>query len=170
MGYTTDFDGSFSITPNIKPEHAAFINKFSQTRRMKRDAAVAEKMDDPVRKSVGLPVGDEGAFFIGGKGHAGQDRDKSVVDGNSPPTGQPGLWCQWIVEDGELRWDGGEKFYEYEKWLKYLVDNFFKPWGYTLNGTVEWFGEDRNDRGMLVLKDNKLSVKVAKITYETKRM
>lgn len=165
MGYTTDFFGSFDISPAIKPEHEEYINKFATTRRMIRNAAVAETLKDDVRKRAGLPVGNEGAFFVGGEGFMGQDRDKSVVDGNNPPRGQPGLWCQWVVEDGELRWDGGEKFYEYVEWLKYLVTNFFKPWGYTLNGTVEWQGEDRNDRGLIIVKDNVVTTKVAKVAF-----
>jgi hypothetical protein len=174
MGYTTDFEGSFKISPAIKPEHEKYINTFSDTRRMARDAATTEKLEDPIRAAVGLPVGPQGAFFVGGAGYAGSDKSSwfliydSVLDPNRPPEGQPGLWCQWVVEGGELCWDGGEKFYEYVRWLKYLIENFFKPWGYTLDGEVEWFGEDRSDRGLINVTDNEVRVKVAKITYVDK--
>lgn len=49
------------------------------------------------------------------------------------------LYCQWVpTEDGEgIKWDGGEKFYSYTKWLQYLIDNFLIPNGYVLNGEVE---------------------------------
>ena len=67
----------------------------------------------------------------------------------------PGLWCQWVInEDDELVWDGGEKFYNYTEWLKYLINRFFEPWGVTLNGRITWAGEDRNDRGQINVIDN----------------
>ncbi len=81
---------------------------------------------------------------------------------------QPGLWCHWVPnEDGtQLQWDEGEKFYEYEAWLDYLIDHFLAPWGYTVSGQVEYQGEERDDRGLIVVEDNKRTSKVAKVTYE----
>ena len=90
---------------------------------MKRKAEVAITMPDPIRQAAGLPIGDEAAYFVGGKGDFGQDHDNSIVDYNEPPTGQPGLWCQWIIEDNEIIWDGGEKFYNYIEWIEYLIEN-----------------------------------------------
>lgn len=166
MGYTTDFSGEFDISPAIKPEHEKYINTFSHTRRMQRDPSKVESLPDPVRAAVGLPVGSQGEFFVGATGHAGQDKDASILDYNRPPEGQPGLWCQWIVEDGVLRWDEGEKFYSYVEWLDYMIEKFFEPWGYTLNGTVEWFGEDHDDRGRIVVTNNVVRTQVAQIVWE----
>ena len=71
----------------------------------------------------------------------------------------PGLWCQWIINDnGELEWDGGEKFYEYEAWLVYLIDHFFKPLGYVLNGDITWQGDEHDDLGIIHVVDNKVSM------------
>ena len=90
-----------------------------------------------------------------------------MTDSNKPPTGQPGLWCQWTPNDDgtAIVWDGGEKFYDYVAWLEYLVKNFLKPWGYVLNGTVNWSGEDQGDVGKIVAKDNKVSKVRGKIVY-----
>lgn len=65
-------------------------------------------------------------------------------------------YCQWAPTRDRLslEWDGSEKFYEYEKWLKYLIETFFKPAGYVLNGKVKWQGEDMDDRGYLEVIDN----------------
>jgi hypothetical protein len=54
----------------------------------------------------------------------------------------------------ELRWDGGEKFYDYHEWLKIIVELFVKPWGCTLNGIVQWQGDDVGDVGVLKVTDN----------------
>jgi hypothetical protein len=161
MGYTTDFGGSFTVSPPMKREHAAYINKFCETRRMKRKTAIAQDMDDPIRRATGLPLGKDAAYFVGGRGDFGQDMDESVVENNRPPEGQPGLWCQWVVsvdpDDGKtyLMWDQGEKFYNYVEWLEYMVEHFFKPWGYTIKGEVRFVGEDADvDRGIIYAKDN----------------
>jgi hypothetical protein len=160
MGYTTDFHGQFDLDRPLTLEHAAYLRKFAQTRRMKRDAAKTELRDDPIRKAVGLPVGPEGAYFVGEEGYYGQSTRPDVVDRNDPPEGQPDLWCQWVpTEDLEgIEWDGGEKFYEYVEWLEYIIEHFLRPWGYVLNGSVKWQGESFDDRGLIVVKKNDVGV------------
>ena len=180
MGYSTVFSGQFSVTPTLKPEHAAYLRRFSETRRMKRDAALAEKLPDPLRLAVGLPIGDEGAYFVGAVSLHGEATDASVLDSNQAPGlpsygkpldfaewshqkeaaieagAQPGLWCQWVPsEDGSaIEWDQGEKFYYYFAWLRYLIQNFLAPWGYKLNGEVAWSGDSLDDNGVIYAREN----------------
>lgn len=157
MGYSTYFDGALTIAPDVKPEHREYINKFSSTRRMKRSQEIAETLLDPIRIAASLQVGEEGAYFVGGNGFRGQGDDESVTDNNKPPKGQPGLWCQWIVTEGStLEWDENEKFYHYVEWLEYMIEHFFKPWGYTLNGEIGWQGEENDDRGTIFVSDNRV--------------
>jgi hypothetical protein len=163
MGYTTDFSGVFKLDKPLTAEHAAYLKKFSDSRRMKRDSEKAAKLPDPEREAVGLPVSHEGAYFVGGYGYMGQDGDGSVLDHNAPPVGQPGLWCQWVpTEDGDgIEWDEGEKFCSYVEWLEYLIEHFLKPWGYVLNGEVSWRGEDFYDVGTITVEDNEVSTRAA---------
>ena len=146
----------------------------------------------PTEKTPIRIYGHEGEFFAREDGNYGQTEDKSILDYNTPPgqmlsqglenfnkvwnvnqariqglNCQPGLWCQWEVsENGEiLQWDGGEKFYNYIEWLKYLIDRFFKPWGVKLNGEIEWKGEDTDDIGKIVVKDNMVKAGRGVITY-----
>ncbi len=76
----------------------------------------------------------------------------------------PGKYCQWVpnsspgYESDGISWDGGEKFYEYVEWARYIVEHFLAPWGYKLNGTIIWQGEQVGDVGMLIMKDNVLEV------------
>lgn len=158
MGYTTDFFGQFTVTPPLKPEHAAYLRRFNETRRMARDADKAEALPDPTRAAAGLPIGRQGAYFVAGDGFAGQAHDDSVIDYNRPPNGQPGLWCQWTpTNDGAaLEWDGGEKFYDYVEWLEYLVAHFLKPWGYAIEGAVQWQGEESDDRGVIYARGDQV--------------
>lgn len=159
MGYTTDFSGHVNIVPALNAAQVAYINQFSSTRRMKRKASVAAGFQDPVREAVGLPIGLEGEFYVGNSANAGQDKDASIVEYNSPPSTQPGLWCQWVVsEDGtKLEWDEGEKFYHYIEWMEYMIKHFFDPWGYILNGHIDWQGEESEDEGTIEVIDNSVS-------------
>jgi hypothetical protein len=160
MGYTTEFKGFFELDRALTKDHLAYLEMFASVRHMKRDPIKCETLPDPYREAVGLPIGVEGEYFVGGQGYAGQDRDTSVIDYNNEPSTQPGLWCQWIpLSDGTgIEWDGNEKFYNYVEWLQYLIEHFLKPWGYTLNGNVQWQGEEMGDVGMIAVKDNVLKV------------
>lgn len=161
MGYSTDFFGSLEFNKPVAPWLMEYINKFSGTRRMKRDPEVIKsQFPNWGEMCFNGDLGEEGEYFIGGIGCFGQDSDKSVLDGNAPAKTQPGLWCQWIInESGCLEWDGGEKFYNYEEWLEYLIDNFFEPLGYVLNGDIEWQGESYDDFGTIHVENNIIYMK-----------
>jgi len=186
MGYTTEFVGKLELSTPATPEQVAYIQAFNKTRRMKRDATITETMPDPLRVAVGLPVGVEGAYYVGdeeARQNFGQNRTPDIIDYNASAgmpvlsyfdaewqktrdeaiksgKGQPSLWCQWtLTDDGKfLEWDGGEKFYNYVKWLRYLIENFFSTWSINLNGSINWMGEDRGDRGTIVVSDNTVDV------------
>jgi len=201
MGYTTDFQGQLNFDRVLTNEEVNYIKKFNDSRRMKRDVSKLYDIYKGEGGNPFLPkeqtYGNEGEYFVGGTGEYGQYTDDSVIDVNQSPGSvikgkdedfgtywsryqkqiqgglcQPGLWCQWTVEQqfegGEfvLVWDGGEKFYNYVEWLKYLINHFFEKWGVKLNGEITWVGEGSEDMGKIVVVDNDVTVKVARITYE----
>jgi hypothetical protein len=176
MGYSTDFDGEFKLDKPLTEAQVAYLTKFAETRRMKRNAELTAKRPDPLREAVGLPVGTEGEYFVNEGGVAGQghmfnpdrrENERDVVSYNDSPSTQPGLWCQWIpTEGGEaIIWDFGEKFYNYVEWLEYIIENFIDPWGYKMNGTVYWHGEDTDDIGSIIVVDNVVDVRNGYISY-----
>lgn len=169
MGYTTEFRGEFKLNKPLTPEHKAYLLKFSQTRRTKRDATKSAVRKDPVREAVHLPVGPEGAYFVAANGLGGQEgllekkdwqEPPDIASINKPPAGQPTLWCCWAPnEDGTtIIWDGNEKFYMYAEWLEYLIKHFMGPWGYVLNGKVEWRGEGWDDTGVIAVTESEVEV------------
>ena len=155
MGYTTEFAGRFNLDRPLTPEHATYLNRFNQTRRVQRNAELAETLPDSTRLAVNLPIGIEGEYFVGSN-----EKDASIINYNAPPKSQPGLWCDWkpTVDHRGIEWDGMEKFYYYTEWLEYYLKNFIIPWGYTLNGTISWQGEDETDQGEIMVKDNVMEV------------
>jgi len=148
MGYTTTFDVGFGIVPPLAKTDLEFLKKFNETRRMKRVGMAPE-------------FGVDGEFYVGGDEHL------NCTDGNEPPSTQPGLWCQWVpTDDGcYLRWDEGEKFYEYVPWLVYLIAKVLKPRGYIVNGECTWEGEESDDRGKIVVKDNMVYTRQGYVDY-----
>jgi hypothetical protein len=185
MGYTTDFEGSFSLSRPATEKEKDYINLFGDTRRMKRDV---NKLMELFKGEHGYPFakdntpeaiyGNEGEYFAREDGESGQYHDKSIIDFNLAPgqetfgrhstNGQPGLWCQWRLNDDgtELEWDDSEKFYSYVEWLQYLITHFFEPWGIKLNGEVEYQGEESGDFGKIISTDNKVTVKIGRKEYD----
>ena len=153
MGYTTEFEGSIRVEPPLSAEEVSYLVKFSDTRRMNRR---------------------NGPYYV--EDDAWNSKD--IINSNSPPDGQPGLWCQWIpTEDGEaIEWNGSEKFYDSAQWMKYLIEHFIgsEPkarkeldflTGHVCNGEIRAQGEDPNDRWKLIVKDNKVFKAEAIVTF-----
>ena len=154
MGYSTDFDGTLKLNKKLSEEDHKFLTKLAETRRMAR--------------KVDAKYGVEGEFYVDGEGMFGQDQEDNVIDHNRPPSTQPSLWLQWVpTEDGMgIEWDGGEKFYNYVEWLEYLIEKILEPRGYIMNGEVYWYGEDREDIGIIKVKDNQVSTYLGQLKYE----
>ena len=140
MGYNTEFFGAFAVFPKLKEKHQRYLTAFSDTRRVKRSG---DGCADTLREAVDLPAGVDGGNVVA--------NDSIVISNDHPPTGQPGLWCDWSPTHGGegIAWNGTEKFYRYVEWLQYLLDNFLVPWGYTLSGQVFYAGENPFDRGII---------------------
>ena len=105
MGYNTDFSGEFKIEPKLKEDDLEFLTRFNRSRRM-------------ARQGLGPEHGIEGEWFV-------DDNDsESIINSNKAPCRQPGLWCQWVPnkEGTALKWDQGEKAYDMEIWIEYLLE------------------------------------------------
>ena len=168
MGYSTDFDGRFDVSPAMDAEMVDYLDKFATIRHMRRNNDVIKEIFPNWQDMcAGGELGLEGEYFVGGEGFYGQDRDDSILDYNDPPETQPGLWCQWVpTRDGTgIEWDQGEKFYRYVEWLEYIINNFLAPNGYVVNGEVDWYGEDRDDIGKIIVEDNYVRAVEAEISY-----
>lgn len=162
MGYRTYFEGFLTLTPKLTVEQKTYLNDFSSSVRVKRDAKLCESKVDEVRSAVGLPIGKEGGYCVysAKDGYNGLVYDETVLSRFDPPEGQPGRWCQWNTnEEGDkILWDGAEKFYDHEEWIHYINDNFLKPWGIVANGIITWQGEVKVDKGKIIAKEGVISI------------
>jgi hypothetical protein len=172
MGYTTDFDGAVAVVPALNADEVSFLKDFAQTRRVERTGG-------PLY--VGHDVDNYTDNFGQGEG------TDTIINGNRPPAGQPGLWCQWVpTDDGsEIQWDEGEKFYCSAEWMKYIIENLLAPSArvfldnhksedprlasftcdHHVTGTIHAQGEEYSDRWAILVVDNVVSVLQGEVTY-----
>lgn len=82
----------------------------------------------------------------------------------------PGCHCQWVLTNDNkgIKWDGEEKFYEWEEWLRWIIRQYLLPNGVHLKGRVTFQGEDVDDAGFIeVLEGSRVVVtKVAIVADE----
>ncbi len=147
MGYTTEFSGNIMINLPLNEREIDYLNKFSQSRRMLRK---------------------KGDYYVDDPQVNGSEPD--IIDNNKSTAEQPGLWCQWVVNEGKfIEWDGEEKFYKAEQWMWYILQHFIGKdpiakrrhpkkfaflQGHDCNGTIKAQGEDHSDTWMLIVKNN----------------
>lgn len=166
MGYTTEFEGKFKIDPPLNQKLAEYMNRFANVRHMRRDVEKTKEIYPNWRDlCFRCRLGCEGEYLAIRSEDCGQEHTSDITDYNRPPKTQPGLWCEWVVDETDpsiLEWDGGEKFYHYKEWLEYLIKNFLEPNGHIVNGKVRFEGEDEDDKGFICVNNNKVE-----IVYET---
>ena len=166
MGYTTYFSGDLSIEPPLNADEISFLNDLAETRRMDRT---------------------KGPLYVKGSGYMGQEKDDDITNYNSPHPDQPGLWLHWRPSsDGtSLEWDGGEKFYHADDWMRYIIEDLLAPSAksyiqqhinederlksftcdHVLNGTIYADGEESEDYWKIVVTDNDVQVLDGVIMY-----
>ena len=85
---------------------------------------------------------------------------EALADSRHDEEGMPSIWCQWVVGENRrtIKWDGGEKFYGYIGWIRYINNHFLLPKKVKLNGTVAFQGEDPKDGGRIVATNGKIEV------------
>jgi len=165
VGYTTDFDGVFTLDKKLDDKTYNFLLKLNESRRMKRDVS---KLPSSGFEKYGFDSwGEEGEFYVDGGGSHGQDHEESILEYNWEPKTQPGLWCQWMPDEDRItiRWDGGEKFYCYIEWLEYIIEKVLEPRDYKLSGIVSWQGEEASDFGQIKVENNEISSRLGKMGY-----
>ena len=166
MGYTTWFEGGLTPNKPFKKEFINYINAFSEKRHEPRDVEIIKRSDpDWAKHCLDGNLGPYGMYYVG-------NFDEGVIDRSLAKSYTcPGYRCDWCIneETGVVEWDGGEKFYQYTDWLIYLIENFFEPAGYILNGEFIWIGEDSEDRGKISVVNNKVSEFLGEIVYEDER-
>lgn len=112
---------------------AEYINEFSRTRHVKLDNKKIKSCDPEWKNhSFNGNLGKDGAYYVSPELIG---REPFVTDHLLQPDGVPGFNCHWTVNtEGDLVWNGAERFTSHVSWLQYLIDNFFAPSGAVLNG------------------------------------
>lgn len=78
----------------------------------------------------------------------------------------PQSYNQWEPnkEGTQLVWNGGEKFYDYVHWLRWLAKHYLTPKGIVLNGEIRFQGEEFGDVGVITATNS--TIKQKKLVVE----
>ena len=99
MGYNTCFEGCIEINKPLDEETKKLLKGLASTRRMRRDVEIlAKRLNIDMKKCIEL-YGEEGEFYFHDDNVSGQTRTEDIITYNDPPKSQPGLWCQWILDE-----------------------------------------------------------------------
>lgn len=175
MGYSIDYIGKFNLNKPLTEEHSKFLFDFSYTRHFHRAWSPEEKggiyWTDPDGKFDPSWMDLTYKEIVINSSPSDQRERKAYelskwgcLDYNKVNPGMPSFYCQWIPTEDNMgiTWDKGEKFYKAKEWLELMIENFFKPWGYILNGVVEiknGTNEYPFDFGYLIVENNKIFIK-----------
>lgn len=149
MSYNLNFSGKFKISKPLEKEQIEYIQAFSKTKKVLRDSDLCEKVYDPIRLAVKLPVGYDGEFCVFGLNYLNKDyeSDLTVLDTKYPPLNQPSNWCSWTCsDDGKyiIIVQDNKNVYMFFQWLTYILNNLLKFFDNRyIVGTVSFVGEDR---------------------------
>src|SRR5690242_19936535 len=65
MGYCTWFTGHFKLDRQLAPHHLAYLQAFNEAQHVHWNVDLVKNDPDPLREAVGLPLGENGCYFIG---------------------------------------------------------------------------------------------------------
>ena len=157
MGYTTYFNGGFYFNKEVDEKLKEYIDKYSYTRHMSYDTSlIKEKIPFWRAFTLNGDLGKNGALIADKQRLLDDFHGEFVKDYNDNGV-CPGLWSHWVIEDNQLVWDEGEKFYNYIEWLEFYITHFFEPYDLVLNGVAYFYGEERGDCGYIIIDENHIS-------------
>ncbi|MCO5338561.1 hypothetical protein [Delftia tsuruhatensis] len=88
---------------------------------------------------------------------------KTLLEFNQEPDliqgDKPNSYLQWVPSEdlSHIVWDEGEKFYDYNEWMTWLIRHL-DGIGIKVNGHLYWVGEDRTDTGEIAVIDSQMTV------------
>ena len=108
MGQHTTFVGYAVIEPPLSPSEVDLIGRLNRTRRCDAPGGALRIASD--RQDEALLAADPDAY-------------------SRPAPDAPGFWCPWVsCDEGHcLNWDGMEKPYSGEQWLRWIIDVLLRP-------------------------------------------
>ncbi len=80
MGYSTDFYGFWTLTPALSLAQTDYLQKFSRTRRVKRDPDAVE--NNRRLAAIGLNLGVDAEYFVDIRPPA-KVRERCTIERNS---------------------------------------------------------------------------------------
>ncbi|GAQ88063.1 hypothetical protein KFL_003970100 [Klebsormidium nitens] len=167
----------FADGKKLTPQQFQYLMLFCNIPRFKRNVELLKSHSDPLREAVGLPLGEEGEYFVSSQEYEGLSEElKEAVRNFSnklngvrwyngagisveceTPAGVPDLyWCHWRPSTTYrgIKWIGyfGKSitFFHATEWMQWISKNILQKWGLRLEGEIWYQGENRSLTGRFV--------------------
>lgn len=137
------FSEKFEIEEKLDDKLAEYMYHFFNTKHVKRDIELTKKVyqnwkDRCYRSRLGV----EGEYFVD---HYTQEKKEDILNEYEPPAPLPECWCCLRIERSDkdrLIWRNdlmdSAMIIHRVRWIKYVLDNFLVPNGYTVNGEMRF--------------------------------
>ena len=79
----------------------------------------------------------------------------------------PGIHCCWEIDEEGTEIHATEAYdYGFCNWIPILIEKYFEPWGYILNGEADWDGQESGDDGTATVVNNVMTTQTVSEVLE----
>ncbi len=154
------FQGAFNLTPALSAAQAAYLHAFLAVQHGFWPLEYVQERPDLVREAVGLPLGEDAAFYVGHHSSGLRGRHPFIDKHNTTSPGpgeQPHCGnCPWQLspESSQLVPDKKKLAAMPLKWLGWLVTNLLTPWKINVNGVASYDDPCTSQEGRIVAESS----------------
>ena len=154
------FQGAFNLTPALSAAQAAYLDAFLAVQHGFWPPEYIRQQPDLLRDAVGLPLGEDAAFYVGhcSNGLKGRHpfidkhRTTSPGPGDQPHCGR----CPWQLSSDQRQLLPSKKKLTTMplKWLAWLVTYILAPWKINLTGLASYDDPCTSQEGRIVAESS----------------
>jgi len=154
------FQGAFSLTPALSKAQASYLQAFLAVQHGFWPIEYVQQQSDSLREAVGLPLGEDAAFYVGHFSNGLKGRhpfiDKHTTTcpgpGDQPHCGN----CPWELstDNSQLVPDKKKLATMPLKWLGWLVSHLLTPWKINVTGVASYDDPCTSQEGRIVAESS----------------
>lgn len=154
------FQGSFNLTPGLSEAQASYLQAFLAVQHGFWPSEYVQQQADPLREAVGLPLGEDAAFYVGHYSNGLKGRHPFInkhITISPGPGDQPHCGnCPWQLspDSSKLVPDKKKLAAMPLKWLGWLVSNILTTWKINVTGVASYDDPCTSQEGRVVAESS----------------
>ena len=154
------FQGAFQLSPALSAAQITYVQAFLSVQHGFWPLQYVQQQPDALREAVGLPLGEDAAFFVGHSSNGLKGRNPFIDKHNMSPAGPGGQphcgSCPWQLSDDGTQILPDKKILAAMplKWLGWLVTKLFSHWNIDIRGVASYDDPCTSQEGKVVAENN----------------